>query len=148
MDQEVDSEEDENDELEGEDGNGAQRVKDTEDKRPEGKGKKRMSTKSNDGEPDDNEGPRDTQDDQVVDDEVTELATQKRKSKRNKRQVQKAEVKAPKAAESVERNADGLIAKPSNFSAYRSWSAVPEIDPTKIASLKVRRSVSTVYRFT
>ncbi|KAF7789499.1 hypothetical protein EIP86_000445 [Pleurotus ostreatoroseus] len=40
--------------------------------------------------------------------------------------------------EDVERNTEGLIAKPTNFSSFRSWKAIPEIDTTKIPSLKRR----------
>lgn len=96
---------------------------------------------------------RNTDHDSAEEIEETAQTTQTRKSTRTKSKDHRAQAEVdPKAAEEIVRTADGLIAKPGNFSVYRSWSAIPGIDMNKIATLKVGEHychrLSRIYRET
>ncbi|KAF7789851.1 hypothetical protein EIP86_000799 [Pleurotus ostreatoroseus] len=74
-----------------------------------------------------------------VENDDKEQAKGKRTSSRNKKKAQNSKQKAtPKVLPDAERDSDGKISKPTNFSGYRSWKAIPDINPAKIASLKRR----------
>lgn len=82
---------------------------------------------------------RATDTESIAEDEGVQQKTPKRTSKRTKKKSKKTAGKTNQRVENeIERNAEGQIAKPSNFSVYRSWSAIPEINVAKIATLKVR----------
>ncbi|KAF7790155.1 hypothetical protein EIP86_001107 [Pleurotus ostreatoroseus] len=100
---------------------------------------KRTAKKTKEDEHTNSENGNATDHDSNVEDTVVERTTRKRTNSRKEQKSPKRKAQqSPKAHVDVERNSDDLISKPTNFSGYRSWKAIPEIDEAKIPSLKRR----------